>query len=58
LASNAALLSAELDCDTLQALAIPAGEHDVGPFDARAPGRLDSDPRAAADHDDGLPEQS
>ena len=41
----------------LEALGIAAGEDDVGALGARAPGGLEPDPGAAADDDDGLPEQ-
>ena len=34
-----------------------AGEDDVGALGARPPGGLEADAGAAADHDDGLPEQ-
>ena len=40
-----------------QPLGVAAGEDDVGSLGARAPGGLEPDAGAAADHDDGLPEQ-
>ena len=58
MASNAAVLErAELARGALEALGIAAGEDDVGALGARAPGRLEPDAGAAADHDDGLAEQ-
>ena len=41
----------------LEALGIAAGEDDVGALGAGAPGGLEPDAGAAADQDDGLPEQ-
>ena len=41
----------------LEALRITAGEDHLGALRPSAPGRLQPDSRAAADHDDGLPEQ-
>ena len=41
----------------MQAVRVARGEDHVGSLLARAPGRLEPDARAAADHDDGLPEQ-
>ena len=40
-----------------EALGVPAGEDDLGAFGAGAPGRLEPDAGAAAEDDDGLPEQ-
>src|SRR5215216_7742520 len=48
---------AELARGVLQALGIAAGEDDLGPFGACPAGGFEADPGAAADHDDGLPEQ-
>ena len=45
----------ELDADALQAIRVARGEDHVGSLLARAPGRLEPDAGAAADHDDGLP---
>ena len=41
----------------MQAIRVARGEDHVGSLLARAPGRLEPDARAAADHDHGLPEQ-
>ena len=41
----------------LEALGIPAGEDQPGPLGACSPGRFEPDAGAAADHDDGLPEE-
>ena len=38
----------------LEAVGVAAGEDDVGPLGAGAPGGLEADAGAAADHDDGL----
>ena len=55
-ASKAAVLCAPtLGRGALQALAVAAGEDDVGALGAGAPGGLEPDAGAAADHDDGLP---
>ncbi len=48
---------AELGRGLLEALGIAAGQDDVGALGAGAPGGLEPDAGAAADHDDGLPEQ-
>ena len=47
----------ELEADALQAIRVARGEDHLGALRARAPGGLEPDARAAADHDDGLPEQ-
>ena len=39
----------------LEALGIPAGEDHLCPLSACSPGRFETDSRAAADHNDGLP---
>ena len=58
MASKAAELQrAEFGRGLLQALGVAAGEDDVGPFGAGPAGGLEPDAGAAADHDDGLPEQ-
>jgi hypothetical protein len=41
----------------LEALGVAAGHDDLGALAAGAAGRLEADPGAAADHDDGLAEQ-
>ena len=41
----------------LEALGIPAGEDHLCPLSACSPGRFETDSRAAADHNDGLPEE-
>jgi hypothetical protein len=48
---------AELGRSALQALGVAAGEDQVGSLGARPPGGFEPDAGAAADHDDGLPEQ-
>jgi hypothetical protein len=47
----------ELARGALEALGIPAGEDQVGALGACSPGRSEPDAGAAADHDDGLPEE-
>jgi hypothetical protein len=47
----------ELLADAAQALRVARGEDHCGALLARAPGRLEPDARAAADHDHGLPAQ-
>src|SRR5262249_45656234 len=49
--------SVELERRVLEALRVAAGEDDVGSLGACSSGCLESDSRAAADHDDGLPRQ-
>ena len=46
---------AELACGVLEAFRVAAGENDIGALGPCSPGRLEPDPRAAADHDDRLP---
>ena len=53
-ASKAAVLAPSSSPTTPQPIRVAAGEHDVGSLRARAPGRLQPDAGAAADHDDGL----
>jgi hypothetical protein len=48
---------ADLPRGVLEALLIAAGEDDLRPFGACQPGGLEADPGAAADGDDGLPDQ-
>ncbi len=48
---------AELGPRLLQALGITGRENNVSALGSRAPGGLQADPGASADHDDGLPEQ-
>ena len=50
-------LRVELARGMLEALGIPAGEDQLGPFGACPAGRFEPDAGAAADHDDGLPEE-
>ena len=58
MASNAAVLSAPSSrAACSQPLGVAAGEDDLGALGAGAPGRLEPDAGAAADHDDGLAEQ-
>ena len=58
MASKAAVLSAPSSLAArCEALGIPAGEDHVGPLGACASGRFEPDAGAAADHDDGLPEE-
>src|SRR6202034_4133095 len=45
---------AELACGVLKALGVAAGENDMGTLGPCSHGRPETDPRAAADHDDGL----
>ena len=47
----------ELECGALEALGIAGGEDDVGPLGTCGSGRFQADAGAAADDDDGLPEQ-
>ena len=47
----------ELARGALEALGIPAGEDHLGPLSACSSGRFEPDAGAAADHDDGLPEE-
>jgi hypothetical protein len=47
----------ELGCRLLQPVGIAAGQDHVGTLGACAPCGLQPDAGAAADHDDGLPEQ-
>ena len=47
----------ELARGVLEALGIPAGEDHLGPLSACSPGRFEPDSGAAADHNDGLPEE-
>ena len=49
---------AELGRGALEALGVAAGEDDVGALGAGAPGGLEADAGAAADHDDGLSERA
>jgi hypothetical protein len=49
-------LRAEFGRGPLEALETAAGQDDVGALGAGAAGGLKPDARAAADHDDGLPE--
>ena len=44
----------ELEASAVQAIRVTGGEDHVGAIGAGAPGRLEPDARAAADHDDGL----
>jgi hypothetical protein len=46
---------AELVCRMLQPFGIAAGQDDVGSVGSCKPRRLQADPGAAADHNDGLP---
>jgi hypothetical protein len=48
---------AELGRGGLQSLAMAPGEDDISPLGTCTPGRFESDARATADHDDGLPGQ-
>ena len=58
MASKAAVLRAPTSLAALlEPLGVAAGEDDVGALGACAPGGLQADAGAAADHDDGLPEQ-
>ena len=41
----------------IEAVGIPAGEDHLGPLSACSPGRFEPDSGAAADHNDGLPEE-
>jgi hypothetical protein len=50
-------LRADLGRRLLEPVGIAAGEDDIGTLGPGAPGCLESDARAAADHDDGLPGQ-
>jgi len=47
----------ELARGALEALGIPAGEDQLGPFSASSSGRFEPDAGATADHDDGLSEE-
>ena len=58
MASKAAVLArADLARRALEALGIAAGQDDVGALGARPAGGLEADAGAAADHDDGLPDE-
>ena len=46
---------AKFACGALEAFRVAGGENDIGALGPRSPGRLQPDPRAAADHDDRLP---
>ena len=59
LASNAAVLSAPSSVAACsQALRFAAGQNDAGALGLGAPGHLQADAGAAADHDDRLPRSS
>ena len=47
----------QLACRALEPFGVAAGQDDLGPLGSCAPGRLEPDAGAAADHDDRLPEQ-
>ena len=48
---------ADLARGALEAVAIPGGEDQLCPLSARSSGGFEPDAGAAADHDDGLPEE-
>ncbi len=48
----------EFEAGTVQGVRVASGDNHLGPLLAGKPGRLEANPGAAADHEEGLPEQA